>query len=147
MASIVSVLTSQPCVEWGKMGFWSRISPMGKKKCMHTQLCLTLCDPMDYSPPGSYVHGVSKARILKWVAVSFSIFPSQGLNLCLLMSPSSCVSVVDALPLSHLGNSHQWKDYSKMHLALSHTSFLCLHWNIVWLALRTASEMLASHCG
>ena len=98
----------------------------GKKKCMHTQSCLTLCDPMDYSPPGFCVPEVSQARILEWVSISFSIFPSQGLNLCLLMSPASCVSVVDPLLLSHVGNSHQRKDYSKMHLALSHTSFLCL---------------------
>ena len=34
--------------------------------------CLTLCDPMDYSPPGSSVHGISQARILKWVAISYS---------------------------------------------------------------------------
>ena len=32
------------------------------------QLCLTLCDPMDCSPPGSSVHGVLQARILEWVA-------------------------------------------------------------------------------
>ena len=36
-----------------------------------TQLCPTLCDPMDYSPPGSSVHGISQARILEWVAISF----------------------------------------------------------------------------
>ena len=34
--------------------------------------CPTLCDPTDCSPPGSSVHGISQARILKWVAVSFS---------------------------------------------------------------------------
>ena len=33
---------------------------------------LTLCDPMDCSPPGSSVHGISQARILEWVAISFS---------------------------------------------------------------------------
>ena len=36
------------------------------------QACLTLCDPMDGSPPGSSVHGFSQARILEWVAISFS---------------------------------------------------------------------------
>ena len=30
-----------------------------------TQLCLTLCDPIDYSPPGSSVHGILQARILE----------------------------------------------------------------------------------
>ena len=36
------------------------------------QSCLTLWDPMDRSPPGSSIHGVSQARILEWVAISFS---------------------------------------------------------------------------
>ena len=36
------------------------------------QLCPTLFDPMDYSPPGSSVHGMLQARILEWVAVPFS---------------------------------------------------------------------------
>ena len=37
-----------------------------------TQSCLTLCDPMDYSPLGSSVHGILQARILEWVAISTS---------------------------------------------------------------------------
>ena len=37
------------------------------------QLCLTLCDPMDYSLPDSFVHGILQARILKWAAM-----PSSG---------------------------------------------------------------------
>ena len=37
-----------------------------------TQSCPTLCDPMDCSPPGSSVHGTFQARILEWVAISFS---------------------------------------------------------------------------
>ena len=36
------------------------------------QSCPTLCDPMDYSPPGSTVHGIFQARILEWVAIPFS---------------------------------------------------------------------------
>ena len=40
-----------------------------------TQLCLTLCDPMDYT-----VHGIFQARILEWVAFPFSRESSQGLN-------------------------------------------------------------------
>ena len=34
--------------------------------------CLTLCDPIDGSPPGSPVLGILQARILEWVAISFS---------------------------------------------------------------------------
>ena len=41
------------------------------------QSCLTLCDPMDCSPPGSSVHGILQARILEWVAISFSRGSSQ----------------------------------------------------------------------
>ena len=37
-----------------------------------TQSCPTLCDPMDHSPPGSSVHGILQARILEWIAISFS---------------------------------------------------------------------------
>ena len=36
------------------------------------QSCPTLCDPIDGSPLGSSVHGISQARILEWVAISFS---------------------------------------------------------------------------
>ena len=34
--------------------------------------CLTLCDPMDCSLPGSSVHGILQARMLEWVAIPFS---------------------------------------------------------------------------
>ena len=40
--------------------------------CWVSKLCPTLCDPMDCSPKGSSVHGISQARILEWVAISFS---------------------------------------------------------------------------
>ena len=39
------------------------------------QECLTLCDPKDYSPPGSSVRGLFQARILEWVAI-----PSPGIT-------------------------------------------------------------------
>ena len=41
------------------------------------QSCLTLCNPMDYSLPGSTVHGIFQARILEWIAISFSSISSQ----------------------------------------------------------------------
>ena len=40
-------------------------------------LCLTLCNPIDYSLPGSSVHGIIQARILEWVAICFSSISSQ----------------------------------------------------------------------
>ena len=57
--------------------------------------CLTLWDPMNCSPPDSSIHGISQARILVWVAISFQrgSFP-----------PMSPAWQVDFLPLSHLGS-------------------------------------------
>ena len=40
--------------------------------CLVAKLCLTLCHPMDCSPLGSSVHGISQARILEWVTISIS---------------------------------------------------------------------------
>ena len=36
------------------------------------QLCLTLCNPMDCSPPGSSIHEIFQARVLEWGAITFS---------------------------------------------------------------------------
>ena len=41
------------------------------------QLCPTLCDPMDYSLPGSSVHGILQARIVEWVDIPFSRWSSR----------------------------------------------------------------------
>ena len=41
------------------------------KNVLVTQLCPSLFDPMDYSLPGSSIHGILQARILEWVAISF----------------------------------------------------------------------------
>ena len=53
-----------------------------KVKVLVTQSCPALCDPMDCSPPGSSVHGILQARILRWVAMPFSrgSFQTQRLD-------------------------------------------------------------------
>ena len=43
-----------------------------------TQWCPTLCDPMDYSLPGSSIHRIFQARVLEWVAISFYRGSSQS---------------------------------------------------------------------
>ena len=43
-----------------------------KKESEVTQSCLTLCNPMDFSLLGSSIHGMFQARVLEWVAISFS---------------------------------------------------------------------------
>ena len=49
-----------------------------------TQSCLTLCDPMDCSPPGSSVHGKSKNTGVDCHSLLQGIFPTHGLNVGLL---------------------------------------------------------------
>ena len=61
----------------------------GNSACVRAkslQSCLTLCNAMDCSPPGSSVHGILQARRLEWVyhALLQGIFPTQGPNLRLL---------------------------------------------------------------
>ena len=53
-----------------------------KVKVLVVQSCLTLCNLVDCSPPGSSVHRISQARILEWVAIPFSkgIFLTQRVN-------------------------------------------------------------------
>ena len=55
------------------MRIWTNHSTTKVKvKVLVTQSCPTLCDPMDYSPPSSSVHGILQARILEWVVIPFS---------------------------------------------------------------------------
>ena len=65
----------------------------GRGVCMHAmslQSSSTLCDPIDYSLPGSSVHGIFQARILEWVAISFSRGSSQSRD----QPHVSCVSCI-----------------------------------------------------
>ena len=64
-----------------------------KVKVLFAQLCLTLCNPMDCSWPGSPVHGVLQARMLEWVAIPFSgDLPNPGVE------PGSPALQADSLP-------------------------------------------------
>ena len=60
--------------------------PLVKVNALVAQLCPTLCNSMNCSPPGSSVHGILQATTLEWVAISplQGIFPTQGSNLGLL---------------------------------------------------------------
>ena len=59
-------------------GEWSRTWESEKKmKVLVPQLCPTLCNPMDFSLPGSSVLGILHERILEWVAISFSMESSR----------------------------------------------------------------------
>ena len=56
----------------GRVGFGVPPTLKERKEREVAESCPTLCDPMDYSPPGSSVHGIFQARVLEWVAISFS---------------------------------------------------------------------------
>ena len=78
--------------------------------CVCAQSCATLCDPMDYSLPGSSVHGILQARVLEWVAIPFSRGSSQprdGTHISWV--PLHLLHLLhwqaDSLPLSHLGSA------------------------------------------
>ena len=58
------------------------------------------CDPMDCSLPGSSVHGILQARILEWVAISFSITPAAAAK-----SLQSCPTLCDPMDGSLPGSS------------------------------------------
>ena len=63
-----------------------------KVKMLATQSCTTLCDPVDYSPPDSSIHGILQARVLELVAISFC---QESFNLG--MEPGSPASQADTL--------------------------------------------------
>ena len=53
----------------------------GEREREVAQSCPTLCDPMDCSLPGSFVHGISQAIVLEWIAISFSRdLPNPGIK-------------------------------------------------------------------
>ena len=95
--------------------------------CLLTQLCPTLCDPKDCSPPGSSVHGILQARILERVASSFS-------NVCVYIHTHICKgfpgsSVVKSLPPMQETQvrSLSWEDPLEESMA-THSSILA--WRI-----------------
>ena len=98
---------------------WMKLEPIIQSKVNQKVLvaksCLTLCDPMGCSPLGSSIHGISQARILEWVAISFSRessqprdrtrvsgIPGRCFNLSMLLSEitQSCLTLCDPMDSS-----------------------------------------------
>ena len=80
-----------------------------KVKVSVAQSCLPLCDPVDCSPPGSSVRGISQARILEWVA----ILPPGDLP-DMEIEPGSPTLQAGSLPLGHLESPSFSRTKSKM---------------------------------
>ena len=82
---------------------WSFYFPLVWASYMHAkflQSCLTLCDPMDCSLPGSSTHRILQARILEWLAISSSRGSSRPRDRTWVSSALQA----DSLSLSHLRN-------------------------------------------
>ena len=76
---------------------------------MFAQLCPTLCDLMDCSPPSSSVHGVFQARILEWVASpTLGDLPYPGIEPSSLASPALAGGFFATAPLGSLA-VHWWE--------------------------------------
>ena len=83
------------------------------------QSCLTLCDPLDCSPPGSSVHGILHATILKWVAIPV-VWPGEySLSGCKELDTTEQLSLSLLYHLSHLGSPRLFLvyDYNKQGLS------------------------------
>ena len=89
---------------------------LSKYWVLRAQLCLTLCDPMDCSLPGSSVHGIFQGRILERVAVSFSRGSSQPRDRIHV----SCISCIGRLILYHWAT---WEAPSKYQKSPSSQSY------------------------
>ena len=79
--------------------------------CLGAQARLTLCDPMDFTPPGSSVHGIPQERILEWVAISFSRVSSRP-RCWTHVSYISCSDRTILYLLSHWSCSKWLQSYS-----------------------------------
>ena len=82
---------------------YNMITNMSMCACMHAKLCLALCNTMDCCPPCSSVNQIPQARILEWVAISFSRGSSWLRDQTCF--PNLLHWQVDSLPMSHLRSS------------------------------------------
>ena len=82
--------------------------------CSVEKSCLTLCNSIGYNPPRTSVHGISQARILGWVAISFSRVSSQPTDLI-------CISCIGFFTTEPPGKPH-WHQYH--YTLLSESNFL-----------------------
>ena len=118
------------------------LQSMGSQRVGHnwvTELfvesCLTLCDPMDHSPPGSSVHVIFQARVLEWVAISPLRVPSQSRD-------QTCVTCVSCIAGRFFITESPGKSQYTPSLSpeLHQMEFL-----VVWLAEQRSSSSSRAH--
>ena len=64
--NVLYILHKKALVDWSE-----KAAAAAAAAAKSFQSCLTLCDPIDGSPPGSLVHGIFQARVLEWGAIAF----------------------------------------------------------------------------
>ena len=98
-ARLIGIMDLQTIFQDFVFSFWLKIATAAVAAAKLLQSCPTLCNPIDGSPPGSSVPGILQARILEWVAISFS-------NACMhAKSLQSCLTLCDPMDSSPPGSS------------------------------------------
>ena len=116
-------------------------NPQFESESEVAQLCPTLCDPMDCSLRGSSTHGIFQARVLEWVAISFSRGSSRPRH-------RTRVSHIASRRLSHQGSSCSTccnSDVLTAHWTLRTLKSLTAVWNLFsfFLSLPSSSPPLS----
>ena len=100
-----------------------------------TQSCLTLCDPVNCSLPSSSIHGIFQARVLEWVAISFTRVSSWPRD----RTQVSCTGSRTLCHLSHQGSQYTEEQYKKdVHDPDNHDGVIThlepdiLEWEVKW---------------
>ena len=85
LGSLWTVTAAMKLKEWKKQAApWKKSYDKPAAAAKSRQLCPTLCDPIDGSPPGSAIPGILQARTLEWVAISSPMHESEKLKVKLL---------------------------------------------------------------
>ena len=115
------------CLAFDIMSSWHLCLPF-PKVCVCAQSCPTLCDPMDCSPPGSSVQRISQARILEWVAISFSRdIPDPGIKpKFLYLVGRSFTTELPGKPL------HPCEPPLTARILVSNSTYVWVKWELPW---------------
>ena len=98
-----------------------------------TWLCLTLCDPVDCSPPGSSICGIFQARTVEWLAISYSFWPRNW----------TCISCVCCKDRQILYHCTSWET-RKPPVRSQNSWSVCCWGGGVWFLLPTFLLLLGS---